>query len=326
MCEAAPVSDGTSTVNAEYVAPSIKEVLQPGLKIDDFFRLNLDRPYVVQRLTPRAYFFAGGFYTTTFYVGDEGVLVLDPPERQGDGLLAAIAEVTDLPVTAIAYSHYHADHMIGAVELVAAADGELRIIASTRTVEKMKLFGSKLPAPNDTVSWPRGEFAFEGLTVRLDGFERAAHTDDASIYLLVEEQVAHVPDLVNGDQPPFRNFAVSDNHAYFRSNVNQLGALDWVHLVGGHGNVGSKDDIRFYNGYLDDLESAVGDAMVRAKFVEGADLAGIDNHAALMASWMSDLTSIATETMRPRYGRFYGFDVSTPTLAEMVVHSLISYR
>ena len=55
---------------------------------------------------------------------------------------------------------------------------------------------------------------------------------------------------------------------YYRPNVNELGALDWIHLVGGHGNVGSKEDIRFINTFLDDLEGAVAKAMATTKFAE----------------------------------------------------------
>ena len=110
-----------STVNATYVEPSATEPLAPGAKLGHLFALNATQPYYLQRLTERTYFFGGGFYTTTFYVGDEGVLVFDPPEGQGEHLLQAIAEVTSLPVTAIVYSHGHADHMIGAPAILAAA-------------------------------------------------------------------------------------------------------------------------------------------------------------------------------------------------------------
>jgi glyoxylase-like metal-dependent hydrolase (beta-lactamase superfamily II) len=98
-----------STVGAPYVEPSATEPLAPGAKLAHLFALNVTKPYYLQRLTGRTYFFGGGFYTTTFYVGDEGVLVFDPPEGQGEHLVQAIGEVTSLPVTAIVYSHNHAD-------------------------------------------------------------------------------------------------------------------------------------------------------------------------------------------------------------------------
>ena len=323
--------EAPSTVNATYVAASATEPLAPGAKVDRFFTLNMTQPYFLQRLTERTYFFGGGFYTTTFYVGDEGVLVFDPPENQGENLMQAIAEVTSLPVTAIVYSHNHADHIISTPVLLEAASAagveNVRIIASTASEAKMKLVESKLPLPTETVAWPKSSFTFEGLTVELHGFERAAHTDDAAALLLVEEKVAHLPDLVNGDEPPFRNFAESENYLYYRSNLNELGALDWTHLCGGHGNVASKDDISFYNTFLDDLEAAVGKAMATVKFGETVDMTQVtNNHAELMMPWLTAIVTGATDELRPKYGAFYAFEITTPANAEMVALSMVSYR
>ena len=319
-----------SPVNAEYVEPSTTDVLRTGEKLAHLFALNVNQPFYLQRLSERAYFYGGGFYNTTFYVGDSGVLVFDPPEGQGENLLQAISQVTSLPVTGIAYSHGHADHMIGAPAILKAASEagvpHVRIISSTQTVTKLELVKSSMPAPNETVLWPRGAFEFEGLTVELHGFERAAHADDSSILLLVQEEIAHLPDLINGDQPPFRRFGESENYLYYRPNVNQLGALDWKHLVGGHGNVGSKDDVRFINSFLDDLEAAVGKAMATVKFADVVDLTKYNNHAAVMIPWVTAISTAATNEMRPKYGEYYGFDVTVPANVEMVAESMIYYR
>jgi glyoxylase-like metal-dependent hydrolase (beta-lactamase superfamily II) len=324
------LAEPRSTVNATYVEPSASETLAPRAKLAHLFSLNVGRPYYVQRLSERAYFFGGAFYTTTFYVGDHGVLVFDPPEGQGEHLLQAIAVVTELPVTAIAYSHAHADHMIGAPDLLKASSANgvqsVRIIASTQTVAKMELVRSKMPAATETVEWPSGTFEFEGLTVQLHGFIHAAHADDSSALLLVQEEVAHLPDLINGDQPPFRRFAESENYLYYRPNVDQIGALDWVHLVGGHGNVVSKDDVRFIKSFLDDLESAVGEAMATTKFAEVVDVTKYNNHAAVMMPWVNHISAMATDSLRPKYGEYYGFEVSVPANVEMAAESMIYYR
>ena len=41
----------------------------------------------------------------------EGVIVVDAPPSIGENILAAIAEVTDEPITHVIYSHSHADHI-----------------------------------------------------------------------------------------------------------------------------------------------------------------------------------------------------------------------
>jgi glyoxylase-like metal-dependent hydrolase (beta-lactamase superfamily II) len=320
-----------STVGATYVEPSATRILQKGEKIDDLFNRNLKTPYFVQRLSDRAYFFNGGFYTTTFYVGDTGVLLLDAPEGQGKSILAAIAEVTKLPVTAIIYSHNHADHIISAVEVIdaskAAGVEHVRIIASTKTTEKMKFLKCSLPAPTETVTWPKDSFKFDNVTVQFDAFERAAHCDDAGTFLLVEEKVVHLPDLLNGDQPPFWRFGTAENTVYYRLNVTQLGDLDWDFHVGGHGNVGGKEDIAFVKKYLDDIDVAVAEAMKTVKFGAGVkDMEKVNNHAELMVPWVASLGAKVADIMRPEYGYFYGFEFSVPANAEMLAMSAVSYR
>ena len=48
-------------------------------------------------------------------------------------------------------------------------------------------------------------------------------------------------------------FAVSDTVVYHESNLREVAALDWVHFVGGHGNIGAKKDFQFQIGFLNDL-------------------------------------------------------------------------
>lgn len=318
-----------STVNATYVEPSATRILLPNEKIKSLYKLNTTTPYMLQRLSEGVYFFGGGFYTCAFYVGKKGVLLLDAPEHQGANIIQAIASVTKLPVTAIVYSHNHADHIISAsavLEASKAAGVSVRIIASTNTKEKMELLKCSLPPPTETVPWPVGSFDFEGTEVLFEGFTRPAHCDDAGIWLLKDEKVAYLPDLMNGDQPPFWRFATAECYTYYRPNINQLGALDWVHHVGGHGNVGSKQDIVFVNKYLDDLEKAVAEAKGKAQFGVGINLQDFNNHAALMAPWLDTVCKVVAEILRPVYGKFYGFELSVLANAQMVILESISYR
>jgi glyoxylase-like metal-dependent hydrolase (beta-lactamase superfamily II) len=326
----APPAETPSTVGATYVEPSATEPLQPGQKIGQLFERNMKQPYVLQRLTQRTYFFQSQFYAATFYVGDKGVLLFDAPENRTDALLAAIAEVTPLPVTMLVYSHDHADHIGGARALVDALKKSgaepLRIIASSATAEKMQLLGSKHPKPTDVIRWPRGSFGFERLRVQFHGFERAAHSDDHGVWLLSEEKVAHVPDHINPDQPPFWAFGGSENFLYYEMNLEQLAKLDWVFLNGGHGNVGSKDDVKFYREFIGDMKRAVGGALQAVPWGEGVDPETVRAHTVYFTTWLNAVAQRATDELRPKYGQFYGFDAATPRNAELVALTLYSYR
>ncbi len=200
------ISEAPSTVNAPYVEPSATRELQPGRKIGQLYGLNYKQPYVLQRLTKRAYWFQRQYYGTTFYVGDKGVLLFDPLEYRGEFILQAIKQVTNLPVTAMVFSHDHADHIGDAKTVIDAAQksgATLRIIASKATADKMAYLGSQHPKPTEIISWPNGSFTFENLKVELHRFQRAAHADDHAAWLLVEEKVLHAPDHLNPDQLPF---------------------------------------------------------------------------------------------------------------------------
>jgi glyoxylase-like metal-dependent hydrolase (beta-lactamase superfamily II) len=203
---------------------------------------------------------------------------------------------------------------------------KLRVIASKATAAKMAFLKSSHPSPTETVAWPRGTFRFEDLTVEFHGFERAAHTDDHGVWLLVHEKVAHLPDLVNPDQPPFWAFAGSERFVYYEANVDQLARLDWAYLNGGHGNVGAKADVEFYRSFLADLKQAVGKAMSEVPWGTGVDATNVNAHTAFLPAWLNAIAKNATDALRPKYGSYYGFESATARNAEMVAMSMFSYR
>lgn len=246
----------SSTVNASYVEPSAKKIISPSDKLNNLFERNMSQPYILQKIGERTYYVQRYFYSTTFYVGDKGVLLFDAPEGRGKYLLQAIRDVTPLPVTALVYSHYHVDHIGDSPFWNDEAKKEgvnLRIIASKATAEKMQFMNSRLPVATQVLSKKDDQFKFEKQTIELHRFVKAGHTDDHSVWLLKQEKVAHSPDLLNPDQLPMMGFAVSDTLVYHDSNLRQVEMLDWKYFIGGHGNIGSHDDFKFQRQFLNDL-------------------------------------------------------------------------
>ncbi|ENB3247403.1 TPA: MBL fold metallo-hydrolase [Escherichia coli] len=317
----------SSTVNASYVEPSAKKIISPSDKLNNLFERNMSQPYILQKIGERTYYVQRYFYSTTFYVGDKGVLLFDAPEGRGKYLLQAIRDVTPLPVTALVYSHYHVDHIGDSPFWNDEAKKEgvnLRIIASKATAEKMQFMNSRLPVATQVLSKKDDQFKFEKQTIELHRFVKAGHTDDHSVWLLKQEKVAHSPDLLNPDQLPMMGFAVSDTLVYHDSNLRQVEMLDWKYFIGGHGNIGSHDDFKFQRQFLNDLRDTTIKVRKEESFGKFMNKTA-SNHADFARAQREAIIKKVTEVLRPKYGHMYGYDASMPANIEMAIRLVGSY-
>ncbi|MGI3208810.1 MBL fold metallo-hydrolase [Escherichia coli] len=317
----------SSTVNASYVEPSAEKIISPSDKLNNLFERNMSQPYILQKIGERTYYVQRYFYSTTFYVGDKGVLLFDAPEGRGKYLLQAIRDVTPLPVTALVYSHYHVDHIGDSPFWNDEAKKEgvnLRIIASKATAEKMQFMNSRLPVATQVLSKKDDQFKFEKQTIELHRFVKAGHTDDHSVWLLKQEKVAHSPDLLNPDQLPMMGFAVSDTLVYHDSNLRQVEMLDWKYFIGGHGNIGSHDDFKFQSQFLNDLRDTTIKVRKEESFGKFMNKTA-NNHADFARAQREAIIKKVTEVLRPKYGHMYGYDASMPANIEMAIRLVGSY-
>ncbi|EKK4928414.1 MBL fold metallo-hydrolase [Escherichia coli] len=317
----------SSTVNASYVEPSAEKIISPSDKLNNLFERNMSQPYILQKIGERTYYVQRYFYSTTFYVGDKGVLLFDAPEGRGKYLLQAIRDVTPLPVTALVYSHYHVDHIGDSPFWNDEAKKEgvnLRIIASKATAEKMQFMNSRLPVATQVLSKKDDQFKFEKQTIELHRFVKAGHTDDHSVWLLKQEKVAHSPDLLNPDQLPMMGFAVSDTLVYHDSNLRQVEILDWKYFIGGHGNIGSHDDFKFQRQFLNDLRDTTIKVRKEESFGKFMNKTA-NNHADFARAQREAIIKKVTEVLRPKYGHMYGYDASMPANIEMAIRLVGSY-
>lgn len=317
----------SSTVNASYVEPSAEKIISPSDKLNNLFERNMSQSYILQKIGERTYYVQRYFYSTTFYVGDKGVLLFDAPEGRGKYLLQAIRDVTPLPVTALVYSHYHVEHIGDSPFWNDEAKKEgvnLRIIASKATAEKMQFMNSRLPVATQVLSKKDDQFKFEKQTIELHRFVKAGHTDDHSVWLLKQEKVAHSPDLLNPDQLPMMGFAVSDTLVYHDSNLRQVEMLDWKYFIGGHGNIGSHDDFKFQRQFLNDLRDTTIKVRKEESFGKFMNKTA-NNHADFARAQREAIIKKVTEVLRPKYGHMYGYDASMPANIEMAIRLVGSY-
>jgi glyoxylase-like metal-dependent hydrolase (beta-lactamase superfamily II) len=286
-----------SITGAEYVEPSATELLKPGQRVAHLFARNVMTEYVLQRVCDRVWWVSRQFYNALFYVGTKGVLLLDVPLGSAAAILAAVREVTSLPVTAVCYSHFHADHVGGARKLEQLLGYPLRVIASEHTAAWMESFGTDLPLPTDVVRWPDGVAEFEGAELELRGLPRPGHSPDHCVWLLPQQRVGHSADLINPDQLPFGGLAGQEPAVLFRANLRFARDLDFEWFSGGHGNVGDKSDFDFYLSYLDEVAELVREECPRPDYTP--DLS--------QTSYLDDLGDDAKDQLLRELDNHFGF-------------------
>ncbi len=221
-----------------------------------------------------------------FVVGDASVAVIDPGASPAlaRALRAAIAEVTDLPISHVVLTHAHPDHVLGAGafgpaqgERQGAADAAeaIEVVAHAR-------FARAVAARADAAN-PRYAFALEpGVPVALRptleipaGAERAidlggrtlraiafptAHTDNDLALLDAATGTLWAGDLVFEGRLP----SLGGSLRGWLDALDTLAALEPVRVVPGHGEPGGwEDTVATQRAYLEALADDVRERLAR---------------------------------------------------------------
>src|SRR5690606_1212434 len=101
--------------------------------------------------------------------------------------------------------------------------------------------------------------------------------------------------------------------------------LEWDHVSGSHGNLGTREDIDFEFAFLADMKAAVSEAIAANPFTDFVDPSA-RAHTGFLANWSAAIARAATDALRPKYGQLYGFEEATYPNAEMVTWTLFEYR
>lgn len=104
------------------------------------------KEYFYEKVADGVYRFAQEDANVMFIVTSTGVVVVDAPLGRADMMLAAIKEVTPLPVTHLIYGHFHRDH-IGDAGKFASAE-KIGHFETAQTLEELK--DSNIPVPTKT--------------------------------------------------------------------------------------------------------------------------------------------------------------------------------
>jgi glyoxylase-like metal-dependent hydrolase (beta-lactamase superfamily II) len=216
----------------------------------------------ITKIAGELYRFQNNFHYSVFLVTPAGIIVTDPIDADAAAWLKAeLAKRFNVPIRYLIYSHDHRDHIAGGA-----------VFADTATVvahenAKAVIIGEKRPTavPNLTFS---DKMAIElgGKTVELSYVGRN-HSDNSVVMHFPAERALFAVDFIPVRAVAFRDFPDAYVTDWIES-LKRVEAMDFDILVPGHGPLGTKDDVRAYRGYMEELYTAVLEAVRAGKSVD----------------------------------------------------------
>jgi len=264
---ARPGTPGVPYVNMPAIAP-IGVRVDKYLDVPDFAKgapVDPAKGYRTQKLGEGLYMITDGAYQSMFMTYEDGVVVVDAPPSYASHIHAAIAEVTDKPVTHLVYSHYHIDHIGGAKSL----GGEPVIVAQKET--------NRLLARDNDPNRPLATVTFEdqyrlsvGSQVLELSYHGTAHAPGNIFIYAPRQRTLMVVDVIFPGWMPWRRLAVAQDIPAVFAQVKEISTWKFDTLVGGHvARTGTPADVTTQLAFMEDLKAAAEAALNSTKPGEG---------------------------------------------------------
>src|SRR5919107_5316719 len=202
--------------------------------------------YELRGIKPGVYVVSAGGYNSMFLVTQEGVVVVDAPPAIGDKIFAAVANVTDKPITHLIYSHAHKDH-IGAANLFE----NVTIIAHNETARILNERNDPdRPVPD--MNFTREMNLQLGDQVLQLLYPGPYHQQGNTFVYLPEQKVLMAVDHVAPGGVPWKLLTVTPDVPAFIESIDQALALDFDVFVAGHGQTRTRAEILFPQEHVDE--------------------------------------------------------------------------
>lgn len=194
---------------------------------------------------------------STFLIGDSEILVVDTGLNaiEGAKLLAAIRQISKLPVKFIVNTHYHPDHQGGNLTVGPDATVISTDYTRARTIELGNAPGMDgFHFHAASLTFEKQIRLFVGRHIVEVYFPGKGHTSGDAIVYFPEQHTVAMGDLFLNRSSP----AMDD-----RSAANWIDALDHVlslpveNAVPGHFELGTRADLQRFRNYLRDLYAQV---------------------------------------------------------------------
>jgi cyclase len=187
---------------------------------------------------------------STFLVSDQGILVVDTGlnEQEGRKLLAEIRKVSPAPVRWIVNTHYHPDHRGG--NSVVGPDA---IIISTEFTRSKTANSTQEKSVNEIVG-PKGLVLYVGGHEVRIYHPGPAHTQGDLVVYFPDEQAIATGDLFLTNSCPAMDDGDMEN---WIASLEKMLALPVEHIVPGHFELATKNELQRFRNYLADLRDQV---------------------------------------------------------------------
>jgi glyoxylase-like metal-dependent hydrolase (beta-lactamase superfamily II) len=184
---------------------------------------------------------------STFLVSDQGILVVDTGlnAQEGRRLLDEIRKISPAPVRWIVNTHYHPDHRGGN-----SVVGPQAVIIST-AFTRVQAGSSPDYALNETVS--QDLLSVGGHTVWIY-HPGPAHTRGDLVVYFPDEHAIATGDLFLNNSCPAMDDGDMEN---WIAALDQMLELPVEHVVPGHFELATKNELRHFRNYLGDLRDQV---------------------------------------------------------------------
>ena len=222
-----------------------------------------DTDYSIETVAEDLYRFSAGPYRSMFWVTGEGIVIIDPLNTEAAKWLSAeLAKRYDVPIKYVIYSHDHYDHSYG---------GEVfdqpGVTFLSHEFARDSLVRSKAQThfPEQTFE---DEYALtlDGETLRLRYHGPNNGAGSVSFHF-EKKDVLFVVDWIVAGRLPWKSFEGYDIDGMIRSTKDVL-ELDWDTFVGGHADIGGREEVIHYLDYLETLYASVLDGMIAGKSLE----------------------------------------------------------
>jgi glyoxylase-like metal-dependent hydrolase (beta-lactamase superfamily II) len=262
--------------------------------------------YRTEMLGAGLYMVTDGAYQSMFMTYEDGVVVVDAPPSYASRIPAAIAEVTDRPITHLVYSHYHVDHIGGATTL-----GGRPIIIAQKETNRLLARDKDPNRPLATVTFDAEYRLSVGSQVLELSYGGTAHAPGNMFIHAPKQRTLMIVDVIFPGWMPWRRFAVAQDVPEYFAQVKAIGEWDFDTLVGGHvARTGTRADVAVQLAFMEELKSAAEIALKRT--VPGAGLNPSDrgNPWAVFDHYIDRVAIDCVNQLTPKWStRLAAFDV-----------------